>query len=67
VSVLSERISDGLPLLVDDDLTLRVGAVLADHHERRQEDRLEPNVIEPAMRVMPSVIRFFASSARSRA
>jgi hypothetical protein len=30
-----------LPLLVGDHLPLRVGAVLADHHERREEDRLE--------------------------
>jgi hypothetical protein len=32
---------DGLPLLVGDYLTLRLGPVLADHHEGREEDRLE--------------------------
>src|SRR4029077_353867 len=32
---------DRLPLLVRDHLTLRVGSVLADHHEGRKEDRLE--------------------------
>jgi hypothetical protein len=32
---------DRLPLLVGDHLTLGVGTVLADHHERREEDRLE--------------------------
>src|SRR5438876_5493181 len=31
----------GLPLLVGDHLTLGVCPVLADHHEGREEDRLE--------------------------
>ena len=31
----------GLPLLVGDRLPLLVGTVLADHHEGREEDRLE--------------------------
>ena len=39
--VLPVLFLDGLPLLVGDRLTLRVGPVLADHHEGREEDRLE--------------------------
>jgi hypothetical protein len=31
----------GLPLLIGEHLTLRVRSVLTDHHERREEDRLE--------------------------
>jgi hypothetical protein len=39
--VLLLLLLDELPLVVGQDLSLRVRAVLADHHERRQEDRLE--------------------------
>jgi hypothetical protein len=39
--VLRVLFLDGLPLLVGDRLTLRVRAVLADHHEGGEEDRLE--------------------------
>jgi hypothetical protein len=39
--VLRVFLLDDLPLLVRDHLTLRVGSVLADHHEGREEDRLE--------------------------
>src|SRR5439155_7234403 len=38
--VLVVLVLHGLPLLVREDLTLGVDAVLADHHERREEDRL---------------------------
>jgi hypothetical protein len=31
---------DRLPLVVGQDLAFLVGPVLADHHKRRQEDRL---------------------------
>jgi hypothetical protein len=41
--VLSVLLLHRLPLLVGDDLPFRVGAVLADHHEGREEDRLERN------------------------
>ena len=40
-AVLLILLLDRLPLLVGDDLALGVGAVLADHHEGREEDRLE--------------------------
>src|SRR6266545_4105301 len=39
--VLQVLLLDGLPLLVGNHLTLSIGAVLADHHECREEDRLE--------------------------
>src|SRR3954469_6612549 len=39
--VLLVLLLDRAPLLVGDHLALRVGAILADHHEGRQEDRLE--------------------------
>src|SRR5262245_60136143 len=39
--VLLVLLPDRLPLLVRDHLTLGVGSVLADHHERREEDGLE--------------------------
>src|ERR1700752_4258035 len=39
--VLAVLLQDRLPLLVGEDLALRIGPVLADHHERREEDRLE--------------------------
>ena len=40
-SVLGLLLLDRLPLVVGQDLPLLVRAVLADHHKRRQEDRLQ--------------------------
>src|SRR5689334_4356568 len=39
LAVLMVLLLHGGPLLVDDHLVLCVGAILTDHHKRRQEDR----------------------------
>jgi hypothetical protein len=43
LDVLLIFLLDHLPLEVGCGLPLEVGTILADHHERRQEDRLERN------------------------
>jgi hypothetical protein len=41
LEVLRVLLLDQLPLLVGGHLAGRVGSVLADHHERREDDRLQ--------------------------
>ncbi len=41
LAILIVLLLNRLPLRVGDDLPFGVGSVLADHHERREEDRLQ--------------------------